>query len=123
MAYSDVKNKVYGKQEKKNEESLDCSAHGCPLKWSVSNGSHLCSYHAWAEPKEWPAITEALQRSGPWKLGKTYEVDTTSHKGHMKAWALRLKERHERGDELSPLQISMYQSALKMVRDPNVIDV
>jgi len=46
---------------------LMCTAHGCPLHWAVKIEAPLCSYHAWEEPKHWPAITERLQRQGPWQ--------------------------------------------------------
>jgi hypothetical protein len=44
--------------------SLMCSAHGCPLKWTVKIESPLCSHHAWVDPKHWPGITENIQRHG-----------------------------------------------------------
>lgn len=46
---------------------LRCKAYGCPLPWTVSP-SHLCSYHAWEDPKNWPRITEELRRDGPYEL-------------------------------------------------------
>lgn len=56
--------------------TLNCGARGCINRWSVKIEGPLCSYHAWANPKEWPAITEALQRDGPWRLstGETVGV-------------------------------------------------
>lgn len=56
--------------------SLMCHAHDCPMKWSVNAGTPLCSYHAWADEKQWPSITESLRRSGPWLLRDTAETDT-----------------------------------------------
>lgn len=48
---------------------LRCHAGGCQQVWSVDIGNgKLCSYHAWAESKEWPRITEEIARYGPWKL-------------------------------------------------------
>lgn len=46
---------------------LQCSARGCPMRWSVSL-NRACSYHAWAPTREWPSITERLQLFGPWRL-------------------------------------------------------
>ena len=51
------------------DASLMCRAHGCPMRWSVMFGDvKACSYHAWTEPREWPAITESLLRSGAWAV-------------------------------------------------------
>lgn len=45
------------------ERTLHCAAVGCPNRWAVDAGKgRLCSWHAWASPHEWPAIT-AEQRS------------------------------------------------------------
>ncbi|OWQ92015.1 hypothetical protein CDN99_06565 [Roseateles aquatilis] len=45
------------------DRSLMCRAVGCPLRWSVNGEGrvHLCSAHAWADPKDWPRITQHLQ--------------------------------------------------------------
>lgn len=44
---------------------LACQARGCPLPWTIdTGGSRLCSAHATALPREWPAITERLL----WKM-------------------------------------------------------
>lgn len=57
--------------------ALMCRAHGCPMRWSVMFGEvKACSYHAWSEPREWPAITEALLRSGAWPLQTRTESPT-----------------------------------------------
>jgi hypothetical protein len=52
--------------DEQQEQSLRCSAHGCPLKWSVKIESGLCSYHAWEDPVKWHAITDELRRTGTW---------------------------------------------------------
>ena len=56
--------------------ALGCSAHGCPLKWSVKIESPLCSYHAWEDPVKWRGITESLRRDGAWRrpLAESREV-------------------------------------------------
>lgn len=56
------------KQEADAGHSLMCSAHGCPMKWSVQVESPLCSFHAWDDPRLWHSITDALRQTGPWKL-------------------------------------------------------
>lgn len=52
------------KQEADAGPSLLCSAHGCPIKWSVKIESPLCSYHAWEDPKLWHAITDDIRANG-----------------------------------------------------------
>jgi hypothetical protein len=115
MAYGDLKRKISEQSEPKDESSLRCSAHGCTLRWSVDGGesSKLCSYHAWEPASKWPKITDDLKQFGAWRLGETREVDITSHNGHPKAWAMRLKERHMAGEKLSKFQEECYKSALK----------
>ena len=57
--------------------SLQCTAHGCPLHWTVSIGN-LCSYHAWEDPKHWPSITERLRMGGPWERLRGAETHTVA---------------------------------------------
>lgn len=69
----------FAKPEKKEEfsgHSLMCSAHGCPLKWSVQMEGNLCSYHAFEGFNKWPGITDRLQRFGPWSLRQKEETHT-----------------------------------------------
>ena len=69
----------FAKPEKKDANSgpsLMCSAHGCPLRWSVKIESPLCSYHAWEDPVKWPYITDELRRIGIWKLETGKESPT-----------------------------------------------
>ena len=98
------------------EQSLQCSAHGCPMRWSVDGGNvtKLCSYHAWEPASKWPKITEDLRQYGAWELQKKREVDTSVYKYDPKGWAKRLKDRHEAGEKLSKFQIECYQAALKL---------
>ena len=39
-----------------------CRADGCPRWWSVKleGKAPLCSAHAWADPRQWPSITQKL---------------------------------------------------------------
>lgn len=57
-------------EPEREDKSLMCRAHGCPMRWSVSLNM-ACSYHAWVDAKEWPRITDELNRVGPWKLVRT----------------------------------------------------
>lgn len=97
--------------EQTESKSLMCSAHGCPMKWSVSPGQ-LCSYHAFEKSDSWPSITAALLRDGPWELHRKKPVDTSKYQGDPKGWAKRLRDRHQSGEHLSGFQVSSYQSVL-----------
>jgi len=94
-----------------DSRTLMCSAHGCPQRWSVDPGQ-LCSYHAWAETKDWPRITEDLFSMGPWELNPKKPVNTTQYPGDTKAWAKRLRDREQAGDHLSKLQRTMWREAI-----------
>jgi hypothetical protein len=113
MAYGDVKQKIAQQKDEFDNQALMCSAHGCHQRWMVGP-EKLCSYHAWEDPKKWPRITDELNRLGPWQLQRFREVDTTVHKGHPKAWAMRLQERHQSCERLSRIQIEFYQVALRL---------
>ena len=66
----------FAKPDKKEPDqgySLTCSAHGCPLRWSVQIEGALCSYHAWSDPVKWPGISEELRRIGAWRHPKVPE--------------------------------------------------
>lgn len=54
------------KKEHGDGPSLMCSAHGCPLRWSVKIESPLCTFHAWEDEKQWHWITESLRLKGFW---------------------------------------------------------
>lgn len=59
-----------GRQEAplRDDHDLMCQADGCPLRWSVDRGSKLCTFHAWSDPRQWPAITFELQTRGTKRL-------------------------------------------------------
>lgn len=60
------------KVTKETDPDLFCRADGCYLRWAVQTSDvTACSYHAWAETKDWPRITDDLHRLGPWKLKST----------------------------------------------------
>jgi len=39
------------------DTSLNCSAHGCPNRWSYDAGTKLCTAHAGAQPHNWSRVT------------------------------------------------------------------
>ena len=39
------------------DTSLNCSAHGCPNRWSFDAGTKLCTAHAGAQPHDWSRVT------------------------------------------------------------------
>lgn len=43
-----------------DQNSLLCTAHGCPNLWSVNMGRKLCSKHAWSDPKDWGLVTQRI---------------------------------------------------------------
>jgi len=111
------------KKDQSQGPNLKCTAHGCPLRWSVESAdmNQLCSYHAWEPASKWPRITEELHRIGTWELQRKRKVDTTIYKGHPKAWAMRLKDRHEAGEQLSRFHVECYRVALKMDIAPSSV--
>lgn len=63
MSYLESKNKYAAENvQKENEEynRLLCTVNGCPMEWTVDAGKRMCSFHAWADPKKWPRITDDL---------------------------------------------------------------
>ena len=58
----DEARKQGGVSDAPDDASLMCAAQGCPNRWSVRmDGPGLCRAHAFAEPREWPRITQAEQ--------------------------------------------------------------
>ena len=39
------------------DSSLNCSAHGCPNRWSFDCGTRLCTAHAAAQPHDWERVS------------------------------------------------------------------
>lgn len=39
------------------DTGLNCSAHGCPNRWSYDAGTRLCTAHAGAQPHDWSRVT------------------------------------------------------------------
>jgi len=105
--------------------SLMCGARGCPNRWSVDGGNgRLCSRHAWSQPKDWPSITESINRSpveaipqsrqisDEEKLSILRKLEQIGASDDPKRWAKALKEREARGDRLSSFQRSAWREAI-----------
>lgn len=115
MAYGDLKKRIDEKSQEFDNQRLMCTAHGCPQRWSVSNGSgELCSYHAWEPTRDWPRITQELRDIGPWLLTKKREPVAYDKNIEPKAWALRLKKLDEQGVQMTHGVRDMYKRALRI---------
>ncbi|WKB53001.1 hypothetical protein [Eleftheria terrae] len=114
-----------------DDRTLMCAAHGCPNRWSVDAGNgRLCSAHAWADTRDWQAITHAqrnaqtdramaAQRPAPARpmvskreaIQRLRSLDFGRSKG--KSWAERLRDRELAGERLTDAQKRMWRSALR----------
>ena len=118
----------YEESNQTETNDLLCQAHGCPNRWAVDTGSRLCSDHAWAEPHKWPQITQAqfhkrkpLVNTEPVKPMTQAEKVATLHalrdmmKNRIdpKAWAYKLRDRENAGEELTRTQREAWRTALK----------
>ena len=116
------------------DRALMCIAGGCPNLWSVDAGNgRLCSAHAWADHHHWPQITQeqldaqadrALRNAAPdappprpdarrlraeiVRLVQAMRASAQNPRG----WALRLRDRHQRGARLTSAQVEAYQGVL-----------
>lgn len=125
-----LKTKIDNYTQVPEDTSLDCQAFGCPNRWSVDQGSRLCSAHAWADPIDWPSITRRIQSSQMTKQEPYHEPAepmTIEEKRYVlqrlaegfkapkdhKAWAYHLKDREAAGEELSPLKKQLWRTALR----------
>jgi len=111
----------YGQLKKRNDDvkeddgrALMCCAAGCPMRWSVSNGQQMCSYHAWSPMTDWHRITQDLRNTGPWLLVKPREPVAYDKNIDPKAWALRLKRLDDSGVHISHAIKEMYKRALRI---------
>lgn len=132
--------------EEQDYNRLMCSANNCPMEWSVNTGTPLCTFHAWADKQEWPAITDRLITKAALgtlpsfrKLAEKYEQSSASTglvtleekqaillelkklvqgfgRQDPKAWAHKLRERERNGENLSRVQRDAWREALR-VRD------
>lgn len=127
------------------DAALMCRAMGCPNRWSVTaeNGA-CCSWHAWADPRYWPQITQeqldaaadralrkAAQMNQPEsvpdvrrlraelaKLGNAMRGSTQNPR----RWAWTLKTREERGESLTDHQRKAWRDALHYRAEPEELE-
>ena len=119
--------------EAEQDRKLMCQAHDCPNRWSVAP-QHLCSAHAWTDPREWPQVTEeqyrlfAERQNRPKPEPRQPRIVTreeikrardalrafaAGNQPDPKRWAKRLKERELAGGRLTELQRKMWREALR----------
>lgn len=116
------------------DRTLMCQASGCPNRWSVDAGKgRLCSAHAWAERHQWPQITQEQHdaetaralaaAAGPARTIRHFsQADkrkvlqglrrALGPRENPREWAHRLREREQRGEQLSQAQRDMWRSVL-----------
>lgn len=129
---------AWQKQEAEPEDNNSlCSAHGCPMEWTIETGARLCSYHAWDESREWPRITQGLKSRAVMGTLPTFvkaqqrrSADTgvrftekqkiealkmlrSMKTQDPKAWAYKLRDREQSGEHLSAIQSSFWKAVLK----------
>jgi hypothetical protein len=112
-----------------DDRALMCSAHQCPNRWSVDNGSgRLCSAHAWSDRLEWPAITAQQHWQETERARKSTEPKPPAPKVDKaevirklqafaggqtgKAWAYALRDREQAGELLPKAHRDMWRAAL-----------
>lgn len=137
MTYSTAMAKLRTEADAGDQARM-CAAKGCPNAWSAETGKgRLCSAHAWAEPHDWPEITQRQvwaenDRAMAYpaadepaelplapvdmallaeRLDQLHQV-FRSHQPQPKAWAQALRLREERGDALTLAQRQMWRAAL-----------
>lgn len=133
MSYRATKRDQIAADQSADDRDLMCRATGCPNKWSVDMGSKLCSAHAWAEPHQWPQITQEQQdhvidrarRAGmlsapPVQLSKADKIaalqemrEVFRSKPEPKAWAHALRDREQAGERLTPFQRTAWREVLE----------
>jgi len=118
--------------------ALDCSAAGCPRRWSVDGGGgKLCSAHAWVSPGLWPRVTQELldadadaarataaPRSPPRHVSRDERLavlealrGVVARGTAARQWAVRLQQREQAGERLSGPQRSAWRVALYLDED------
>ena len=122
--------------EVENSDLL-CSAHGCPMEWSVNFGARLCTFHAATPSRDWPAMTTGLQsrqlvgslptfaKAQEQEPRRSNVVLTREQKLAIikelkvgvivepRAWAQKLKAREEAGECLSKLQRDSWRQVIR----------
>lgn len=117
------------------DRSLLCSASGCPNRWSLNFGKPLCRAHAFAEPHQWPQVTQeqldaetdrALAAAAP-KLQATVTHWSMADKRALlkrlrevfatpvdpRAWARNLRDRERSGARLTQAQRTAWRAVLQ----------
>ena len=116
-----------------DDRDLMCTAHGCPLRWSVNFSSPLCSAHGRADPQDWPRVTQWLQDAEAERIYRAQYPDPPPavrkltpeerraiganlrialRQAGGRAWAERLRDREESGARLTDAQRAMWRAAL-----------
>ena len=120
--------------ESNTEQSLMCTAHGCPNRWAVSNGGDkgLCSAHAWSDTHLWPQITQeqcdaitgrarfAVAKPAPaYRMTRDEKTerllamrDVFAEKTDPRAWVYALKRREESGERLTFAARELWRAAM-----------
>lgn len=119
-------------EDAEQDRKTMCQAHECPNRWTVAP-QHLCGAHAWADPREWPQITDqqyrlmaARQNRPKPEPGQVRPVSreeiqrardalrafASGHQADPKLWAKRLKAREMAGERLTDIQRKMWRVAL-----------
>lgn len=122
------------------DRSLMCPAAGCPNRWSVSGERGKgCSSHYWANPRDWPRITQELveaetdrarwaaaakperPEARPGDLGPVRKAAVAALQAFVdnrasdsRAWARELHRRHLAGERLAPSTVATYRGVLRL---------
>lgn len=120
------------------DRTLLCPAAGCPNRWSVAGErGRGCSAHYWANPRDWPRITQELVEAEtrlaliaaaarPAVPPETPPLDVRKaavavlhafvdeRNRDPRAWARELQRRHQAGERLSAVKVEAYRRALRL---------
>ena len=117
------------------DRALMCPAAGCPNRWSVSGErGRGCSAHYWANPRDWPRITQAILEAEtdraryaaagrpepsaelPYAVRKAavaaLHAFVDNRAADPRAWARELQRRHLAGERLSEVRVNAYRAVL-----------
>lgn len=137
-AYEKARDQGVADEVETVDRVLMCPAAGCPNRWSVSGErGRGCSAHYWANPRDWPRITQelveaetrrALQAAAarptplletlPHEMRKTavaaLHAFVDERQRDHRAWARDLERRHRAGERLPELKVDAYRRALRL---------
>ncbi|GAP37367.1 hypothetical protein [Piscinibacter sakaiensis] len=118
------------------DRALQCTATGCPNRWTVDAGSgRFCSAHAWVPTHLWPRVTQEQLDAETDRAMRAQRAPAAPHCGRPdiprlrhelqrladamriqrvdpKAWARRLQDRERRGERLTPAVREAWRAAL-----------